>query len=130
MATNEPMTDKRLAEIQARVKNAWAMQAVGPANFGELKRSQLQSIAVAYVDDVADLLAEVERLRAENAAMRMIVEAMAKEVEPRWYNEAGKWGCEFCTEESYNKRLFVHSNACPVTKARACVAQHPAQEAE
>ena len=85
MATNEPMTDARLAEISARVKNAWAIQAVGPANMGDLEPWQLQSIAVAYVDDVADLIAENDRLRAreqalatENAAMRPVVEALAK----------------------------------------------------
>ena len=60
---SEPMGDERLTELQARVKNCWEMQAVGPDNLGDLEPQQLQAIAVAYVDDVADLLAEVERLR-------------------------------------------------------------------
>ena len=69
MATNEPMTDARLSEIRARVKNTWAIQVVGPANMGDLEPWQLQAIAVAYVGDVADLLDEVDRLRAREQAL-------------------------------------------------------------
>ena len=82
MATNEPMSDERLAGLAERVKNIRHMQQVGPRNLSNLERWQLQSIAVAYADDVSDLLAENDRLRAreqaleaENAAMRPIAES-------------------------------------------------------
>lgn len=124
MATNEPMTDERLSEIRARVKNAWAIQAVGPANMGDLEPWQLQSIAVAYVDDAADLLDEVDRLRAreqalaaENAAMRPIVEAVANLAD----NSYGV--CVVCGFDSDD-----HGPGCPAEQARAVVAAHPATD--
>lgn len=82
---NEPITSERLSGLAARVENIRHMQQVGPRNLSDMEHWQLQSIAVAYADDVSDLLVEVDRLRAreqalaaENAAMRPIVEALAK----------------------------------------------------
>ena len=140
---SEPMTDERLSEIRARVKNAWAIQAVGPANMGDLEPWQLQSIAVAYVDDVADLLAEVDRLRAayesvdnagqalmiayervraENAAMRPVVEAVALREMVTTYLPATSGPplaqCAWCRARHQNSSRIRHHDDCPVVKAR------------
>ena len=140
MATNEPMTDERLSEIRARVKNAWAIQALGPANMGDLEPWQLQSIAVAYVDDVADLLDEVERRRAREAAALAIVREVATEDTLAYEGDAGDdYRCVFCGghfdwRDGYEHtvpmreqmddipRALIHAPDCPVTKARALLA--------
>ena len=149
---SEPMTDERLSEIRARVKNAWAIQAVGPANMGDLEPWQLQSIAVAYVDDVADLLDEVDRLRAEvdegNAALHEQIQAwmgQKAEVDRLRARELGlaaenaamrpiveavanladnSYGvCVVCGFDSDD-----HGPGCPAEQARAVVAAHPATD--
>lgn len=152
MVTNEhePMSDERLAGMAARVENIRHMQDIGPRNLSDLEDWQLQAIAVAYADDVTDLLAEVERLRAnenhlttqlhltqmrelndadkierlraENAAMRPFVEAIVDYAGLKRYADL----CEWCGEQGQSTDR--HTAECPVTAAVAFLAQHPAQE--
>jgi hypothetical protein len=133
MATNEPMSDERLAGLAERVKNIRHMQQVGPRNLSNLERWQLQSIAVAYADDVSDLLAENDRLRAreqaleaENAAMRPIVEAVA-DIE----NSDGSACYVTCDLTLFDAELdppddVRHNEPCLIEQARVFVAAHPA----
>ena len=133
MATNEPMSDERLAGLAERVKNIRHMQQVGPRNLSNLERWQLQSIAVAYADDVSDLLAENDRLRAreqaleaEIAAMRPMVEAVAG-----MSNVLEDENGQHCCAVAYGPMDgYIHEPHCIVTQARAFVAAHPTAAGE
>ena len=107
---------------------------------GDLEPWQLQSIAVAYVDDVADLLDEVERRRAREAAALAIVREVATEDTLAYEGDAGDdYRCVFCGghfdwRDGYEHtvpmreqmddipRALIHAPDCPVTKARALLA--------
>lgn len=74
--------------------------------------------------------AGAERLRAREAAMREIVQAVAKE-DALWYDEYAKH-CAFC-DNALDPRIrdrIYHADDCPVTKARTILAAEDAQEQE
>ena len=81
----------------------------------------------------ADLEAEVERLRAENAAMRHIVEAVAPGVTIYFSLYEGTF-CVLCNGyvpgnvnvAEYDLMQFPHKPECLVVQARAFIAAHPA----
>ena len=94
------MTDERLAEIRRLASRA--------------EVSMMASSDVA----VRDLLAEVDRLRAREAAAMAIVRAVAQNdmVMPlRDSVQCVFWDCEY-------DYISDHSSNCPVTKARALLA--------
>ena len=68
---------------------------------------------------------ELQRLRAENVAMRPIVEAMA--TDSRGY-AAGARTCLLCGALDLSGYPIPHADDCPVTQARAYIAQHPVSE--
>jgi hypothetical protein len=84
----------------------------------------VQLIETSYRQDIPALLVEVDRLRAENAALRNIAEAMAK-----YYPlpVEGWFECDFCDARSYGADDFGHRSNCPVTKARALLGTPDAQ---
>ena len=79
--SNEPMTGERLAEIAARMANIREIQAVGPDDFADMEPWQLQAIVQGYAEDVPNLLAEVERQRAENAEQQMELARLIHELD-------------------------------------------------
>ena len=101
---DEPMTDERLAEIQALV-----------ANINERGRysGAVSPSEVIYASDASLLLAEIDRLRAREAAAMAIVRAVAANSFPG----ADPGVCPFC------EKGILHKPDCPVTKARALLAQ-------
>ena len=117
MAGNEPMSDARLAEIRARepIEVAVNHNITSGGYLSVDEAAQLQVIMI----DRDDLLIEVKRLRAENAAMRPIVEAVAAPLET-----AREHVC-MC-EGPYDG---PHEPHCIVAQARAFVAQREGQGA-
>ena len=119
---DEPMTDERLAEIRRMVSRA--------------------EVSMMASSDVAlrDLLAEVERLRAREAAALAIVREVATEDTLAYEGDAGDdYRCVFCGghfdwRDGYEHtvpmreqmddipRALIHAPDCPVTKARALLA--------
>ncbi len=80
----------------------------------------------AMMSNVAGL-PEIERLRAENAAMRPIVQRVAEHT--AWPNfRADLYMCLFCTAAAGHLSDLQHDANCIAEQARAFVAQHPAQE--
>lgn len=90
------------------------------------------------VDRVMEMIeAEHDTLRAENAAMRAIVEAVTERREGSFgqsydavlcYNDnAGYRECPWCAgserEQERDPWAFTHEAECPVTKARALLGQ-------
>lgn len=96
----DPLSEERLAE--ARQMAEWQIAHGYDA----------MQYAASYV---LKLLTEVDRLRAENAAMREIVEAVAS-VPDESYDEE----CPFC-RSGPGYLPIQHLPDCPVTKARALV---------
>lgn len=64
---DEPMADERLAEIRARAEASWQM----------LEKSDTISVEVALTRDSLALLAEVDRLRAREAATREVIQLLS-----------------------------------------------------
>ena len=118
-----PLADEQLAEISARAKNIGEIRAVGPRNLSDLERGQLQAIAVAYADDVSDLLAEAERLRArEVAAMAIVGYVVEREnatVQMLGLNRGV--ACGYC-HQWLNNEHQQHAPDCIMIKARALLA--------
>ena len=134
------MSDERLAFLHATVEYSHERmkQPMGAAEFD--MRSQFVE-AMAEVDRLraalhdqeqlrfsiskgqhemrADLEDETSYLRAEVAAMRPIVERFAA-VSDDDYEEQ----CPFCREMP-GYTAIVHTPDCPVTQARAYLAEHP-----
>lgn len=115
------MTDEELAMIRGRNK--------GVAHLAEIQPVPAVAAQVARAAIDADaLLAEVERLRVENAAMREIVQAFAKDNGPLVQDrEYGAYDCGCCDgvpeqwkDGTYamERDAFIHAPDCPVTKAR------------
>ena len=111
---DEPMSDERLAEIRARAEaiRDWLLtpESDNMPHFPTSRR-------ILGVDSLA-LLAEVERLRAREAAAMAIVRAVAQNdmVMPlRDSVQCVFWDCEY-------DYISDHSSNCPVTKARALLA--------
>lgn len=103
---SEPMSEERLAEI----REDWAS--------GYAFRIEDQELVMRHHAAITDLLAEVERLRAEVAAMRPIVEAVALGKQKR-----GNHVVCICSAPFDDNH---HENDCPIAQARAYIAQHPA----
>ena len=119
---DEPMTDERLTEIRRMDSRA--------------------EVSMMASSDVAlrDLLAEVERLRAREAAALAIVREVATEDTLAYEGDAGDdYRCVFCGghfdwRDGYEHtvpmreqmddipRALIHAPDCPVTKARALLA--------
>ena len=97
---DEPMTDERLAEIRRMVSRA--------------------EVSMMASSDVAlrDLLAEVERRRAREAAAMEVVRAVAQNdmvIPLRGSARCVFWDCEY-------DGINDHSSNCPWMKARALLA--------
>ena len=71
-----------------------------------------------YAPQSERLQVEVDRLKAENAAMREIVQAVAQ-TDPTYGSEWRQ--CHYCHEIDLPD-AFQHADDCPVTKARALLA--------
>ena len=72
--------------------------------------------------DQAKQDAKMERLQAENAAMREIVEAVARRsIFTPFYPADGPdmIRCQWCRRTARYARAFTHADDCIVTKARA-----------
>jgi hypothetical protein len=112
-----------------------------PANIlhttAEHLRACLPAASPAFVLDVAlgllDILDQehaemdawkqvMDRERAENAAMRPIMEAMAHST-LRWNKARGTWTCDSCDGMDQMHAAFKHDKDCPVTQARALLAK-------
>ena len=98
---DEPMTDERLAEIRRMVSRA--------------------EVSMMASSDVAlrDLLAEVERRRAREAAAMEVVRAVAQNdmvIPLRGSARCVFWDCEY-------DGINDHSSNCPWMKARALLAE-------
>ena len=98
---DEPMSDERLAEIRRMVSRA--------------------EVSMMASSDVAlrDLLAEVERRRAREAAAMEVVRAVAQNdmvIPLRGSARCVFWDCEY-------DGINDHSSNCPWMKARALLAE-------
>ena len=109
MATNEPMTGDMLTDGEREIITEEYIRSV--------KR------------ECADALAEADRLRAENAAMRPVVEAVAAGDMTYSDPEFGDVNCIFnCAPGS--RFGFHHAANCQARAAQAFVAAHPATAAD
>ena len=111
---DEPMSDERLAEIRASI-----------ANINERGRysGAVSPSEVIYASDASLLLAEVDRLRAREAVAMAIVRDVANLGKRPWANQDfianfSEW-CAWCGATHPDE----HTNDCPVTKARALLAE-------
>lgn len=116
------MTEAQLDEIRQRMRQAFdeMYHQLGVPN------PHIPSVIQLGWDDAPKLFDEVKRLRAENAAMREIVEAMSSDDALVYRDERTHvMRCVFnCTDLPQLTGFwndFVHSERCPVTKARALV---------
>lgn len=93
------MTDEELTAIHAQ----WVTYA-GPLE--------------PVIRQMRDILGEVSRVRAENAAMREIVQAVA-DMEPGQFANTDGY-CSLCGEYvgTFAGQDCAHDPACPVTQAR------------
>ena len=88
-----------------------------------------------YQHDVPALMAYIEQLEAREAAMREIVQAVAKyrdEYDSSDYSDGNdEWLCQFCgaaTPIYGHPEGVTHKLDCPVTRARALLADGKAGE--
>lgn len=109
----EPMSDKRLTEIRARAEaiRNWLLtpESDNMPHFPTSRR-------ILGVDALA-LLAEVDRLRAREAAAMAIVREVASVPDADYIEE-----CPFC-HQMPDYIPIKHTPDCPVTKARVLLAQ-------
>lgn len=106
------MTDEELAAIRKRLDTPMLLHSTVDGK----TLNQLSAIA----GDTARLLAEVERLRVENAALREIAQALADSNGFITWHDATDVDevCKFC-ENGWG----LHEPDCPVTKARALLGE-------
>jgi hypothetical protein len=158
MMANEPLSDARLKAIRSTIMQALV---IADSDFVEnrarialdellaaLMRLRTENAALhldntegrwakGKVDqlhlELAHQDAEIERLRAENAAMRPIVAAVATEDTIAHMGEDGDiYACIFCTGKDDRKhskpstvfKFFIHAPDCIVLPARAFDAAH------
>ena len=112
---DEPMSDERLAEIRARAEaiRDWLLTPESD-NMPHFPTSR-RLLGV----DVLALLAEVERLRAREAAAMEVVRAVAQNdmvIPLRGSAQCVFWDCEY-------DGINDHSSNCPWMKARALLAE-------
>ena len=156
MATNEPMTDEALAEIDAYwnlIYHGYYMPDIPEppdtlhdaichilelrAEVDRLRAREQALVAenAAAIDELEwqrdmnqQLGAENEQKQAQIDAMRPIVEEVAAGAE--YASDLGDaFHCLWCDGEDVEQRDVQHDNGCPVTQARAFLAAHPATAA-
>ena len=126
----KPMSDERLAEIESRIDTLSGFSISEP-----VESYELYSIGM-------DLLAEVYRLRAREAAAMEIVQAVATQDTIAHEGDAGDdYRCVFCGSTEFDWRRYEaqdlpirekigtewrfvqHESDCLVTKSRALLEQ-------
>ena len=102
---------KRLADEVDRLRGRIAALKAENTHLTELQEATLFAAA-----------ASAKELRAENAALWPLVEALAGRSNLRgdW---GGRWYCEFCYVYDSHDMTFPHATTCPVSQARALMAQ-------
>ncbi len=122
MTGNEPMSEQTLTMIRE-------LLAYDGRQWGDYSQQEL--FRACWSAQL--LLAEVERLRAEDATMRPMMEKVAA-AEPYYSEQPEGWHCTLCDgwyPEQWSpypdggKSQFQHDVDCPVTQARAYLAAHP-----
>jgi len=83
----------------------------------ESMKALLKQLELANL--IPELVAEIDRLRAEIAAMRPIVEAVADYAKLKRYADL----CEWCGAQGESANS--HAAECPVTAATTFLAEHP-----
>lgn len=90
-------------------------------------KSLLMSEAEQAVMDAAVLLADADRLRNENAALREIVQAVADSDPETSFEHGLVVGCYYCRVErewpESGELVLPHADDCPWVKARAILAE-------
>jgi hypothetical protein len=124
---SEMMSDERLAEIRQHTETvrSWLLAPDAPA-LGDLPNLELENaseaptVALVLSTDALVLLAEVERLRAENAALWPLVEAVAAMDDTDTFLLAwdGHAVCPHCHVAQHFAGID-HTPECTVTLARA-----------
>jgi len=120
------MTDEELAAIREQADRAREVMHQYPAMSGWVG---------CYYKDVPELLSDVERLRAREAELREIAQAVAgTSILCEDMEGLGSPSCPLCSGHEYRRDAdgrwedapehpidgkFFHEPACPVTKARA-----------
>lgn len=109
---DEPLSDDRWAELQ------WKLEQLRDAReYGKMNTYDLAG-ALPDDNDYSDLIGEISRLRAENAAMRPIVEAVAN-IET--YALARCPACRGWDMMSISGE--THYDGCPIIAARGLLAK-------
>lgn len=113
MANNEPMSDERLAEIRAMIDDFYISW------LPEVDHNRTQAAC-------EELLTEVDRLRAENTAMRALLREVI-DVDERGtyintYDDGYYADCQYCGATSHD---VEHKPDCLITKAHTLLATSP-----
>ena len=95
------MSEQELSEVWRRASDLWRERGWDQAR-----------------DDVETLLDEVKRLRAENAALREIAQAVAGNDD-----ETDVGLCPFCSQNIDADEDLSHAPDCPDTRARVLLAK-------
>ena len=125
-AQGEPISDARMAELHTLVDHGVDMRAL---------EWSLEPTLTDMEAGLQQLLAEVERLRAREAALTAVARAVG-EIEPICESGYGELNCMYCDGDQYQRdaqgkiiykgdpaydprKYFNHNVNCPVLKARA-----------
>lgn len=108
---SEPMTDERLYEIEAI--------CIMPGDVDDEAWEALRDSLL----EIKHLRAALERLRAENAVMRPMVEALAdNDGNVGWSRETDAYWCHYCERECQDRTSLQHAPDCQYDRARAFLA--------